>query len=181
MLAPFITRPDTSTPVTRIQPIGTVHIEDRFWSKVDKTPGHGPNGDCWAWKGTMMGLYGAFAVSGKNTGAHRFSYALANGPIASSKLFVCHRCDNPTCVNPAHLFLGEHQDNVADKVAKGRCHNGNNGKTHCKRGHEFTKENTLIIRDGGRNCRQCVRDARSSPEYKAARNARRRAAYQLKK
>jgi Pectobacterium phage endonuclease len=90
----------------------------RFWPKVAKGPGAD---DCWIWTASKVkDGYGGFR-QGKLAGrlAHRISYITANGPIPAG-LHVLHRCDTPACVNPAHLFLGTHQDNVADKLAKGR-------------------------------------------------------------
>ena len=95
---------------------------DRFWSKVDKTPGHGPNGDCRIWTGGSRGNgYGAIGVNKKVIDTHRFSFLLECG-ISSlpSTLDVCHRCDFRLCVNPDHLFLGTRQDNVLDMFEKGR-------------------------------------------------------------
>lgn len=90
---------------------------DRFWSKVDKTSN--PNG-CWEWtasKGTWG--YGQLYVNGKIIATHRFSYELHNGAFDKS-LFVCHSCDNPSCVNPEHLWLGTATDNHKDMVYKKR-------------------------------------------------------------
>lgn len=93
---------------------------ERFWSKVAVTKNHD---DCWLWQaGLTHSGYGQFSLGGrkgKHIPAHRYSYTIANGEIPSG-LFVCHRCDNPLCVNPNHLFVGTHVDNVQDMVSKGR-------------------------------------------------------------
>lgn len=88
--------------------------KEHFESKFRVTPG------CWVWeRGVSKDGYGQFRARGQSWRAHRFSYALYVGPIPHG-LFVCHRCDNPRCVNPDHLWLGTTQDNTADKCAKGR-------------------------------------------------------------
>jgi len=91
----------------------------RFWAKVEKTD------NCWLWTGSKRNKgYGAFVYADKNGKvvqgrAHRFSYEIHVGEIPEG-LFVLHKCDNPGCVNPDHLFVGTNQDNVTDMVSKGR-------------------------------------------------------------
>jgi hypothetical protein len=79
---------------------------------------------CWGWKGRPdTDGYGRTHVAGKYWKAHRLSYRLFVGPLAEEEL-VCHTCDNPICPNPAHLFKGANQDNMADMVRKGRSLRG---------------------------------------------------------
>jgi hypothetical protein len=90
-------------------------LEERFWAKVHKTDG------CWLWTGGHSHGYGNLART-KQEGpilAHRYSYELAYGSFPA-ELHVLHTCDTPRCVRPDHLFLGTHQDNIADMARKGR-------------------------------------------------------------
>lgn len=90
--------------------------EERFWPKVDK---RGPN-ECWPWLASNdQHGYGAFWTGEYLTKAHRFSYSLANGSIPDG-IDILHRCDNPSCCNPDHLFAGTAKDNVDDMISKGR-------------------------------------------------------------
>lgn len=96
--------------------------EEAFWSKLNKD---GPtishmDSPCWIWSSCKdMNGYGRFNINRTTISAHRASWILHNGPIPHG-LFICHRCDNPSCVNPSHLFLGTHADNMRDMQSKGR-------------------------------------------------------------
>lgn len=91
-----------------------VSIEKRFWRHVDK------NNDCWEWTAHKILGYGIVGINrNKTKKAHRVSWELANGSIPQG-LLVLHKCDNPGCVNPDHLFLGTQGDNMRDCSKKGR-------------------------------------------------------------
>ena len=96
---------------------------DRFWAKVKKTP------TCWYWTASTNRGYGQFHLARTDEGgqqtvyAHRFSWSITVGSIPDT-LSVLHRCDQPLCVNPDHLFLGTRSDNLADARQKGRLIDG---------------------------------------------------------
>lgn len=108
-----------------------IPIRERFWNKVDKTPGQGPNGTCWLWLGgTTDRGYGFFSARYPSIkiGAHKFAYLITRGVIPH-KIIVCHECDTPRCVRPSHLFLGTYVDNMQDARSKGRMATGDRSGT----------------------------------------------------
>lgn len=97
------------SPMWNVRP-----LEDRFWSRVLKSSG------CWEWGGGRSSRgYGAILVGGKQMGAHRVSWKIHFGSIPKG-LWVLHKCDNPPCVRPDHLFLGDASSNAKDAFEKGR-------------------------------------------------------------
>lgn len=93
-----------------------------FWKYVDKTPGQGPQGTCWTWKGgTSANGYGAIRICQRTYGAHRVAFLLLNGAIDDT-LMVLHGCDTRNCM--LHLSQGTHQENVRDMVDRNRTIKG---------------------------------------------------------
>lgn len=90
---------------------------EKFWKRVNKTEG------CWLWNSSLDAYgYGAFRVDGLRIRAHRASWEIAHGK--KPRLWVLHKCDNPQCVRPSHLFQGTRQDNIMDAKEKGRIQSG---------------------------------------------------------
>lgn len=108
---------------------------ERFWSKVDKT------GECWEWKAAKSEKgYGLFKFQGKQWRAHRFSWFVEHGPIPPAAQ-VNHHCDNPACVNPAHLYLGSQLDNRRDAVKRKRTAKGKRSGSYRNRGRSRSGAN----------------------------------------
>lgn len=120
-------------------------LQEKFWAYVNK---NSPNG-CWEWIGMKERGYGRFDIKRKHFKAHRVSWELLKGSIPNG-LCVLHGCDNPSCVNPEHLFLGTKGDNNRDRAKKGRSakhhridrrHRGEEGS-----GHKLSNQDVIEIR-----------------------------------
>lgn len=113
---------------------------ERFWDLLIPEP----NSGCWLWCGARYGNgYGYFKFGKGGIPAHRFAWRLYNGEIPAG-LLVCHRCDNRVCVNPEHLFVGSHSDNLNDMHAKGR-NNTPRGERHIRA--KLTERDVIDIRN----------------------------------
>jgi len=158
--------------------------DDQYIARYHSKSVIGPKG-CFLWQGwrTEKG-YGQAGYRGKQWALHRLLYTLKVGPIPPGML-VCHTCDERNCWNHEHLFLGTEADNNRDCGNKGRHHNG--VKTHCKRGHEFTFQNTYLKYAAGtvmRACKECqkIRQReryRKNPELARERRQRYRQARRM--
>lgn len=137
--------------------MGRPSIEDRFWAKVDR---RGPD-ECWPWNGHRQTRRGYGRVFWYGNGrrfsgaAHRLSWEIANGRDWPVGLVARHSCDNPPCVNPAHITPGTVAENNRDIVERGR----RAPRSHCPQGHVLDHENLAINANGWRICRICRRDA----------------------
>lgn len=112
-----------SPPIPRVDAFPDEEYEEVFWERLEVAAGEGEDG-CWEWHGANNGHYGVTYIPRhfRDTGqeyTHRIAYWIANGEIPSG-MSVLHRCDNPICCNPRHLFLGTQADNITDCRRKGR-------------------------------------------------------------
>ena len=124
-------------------------LDDRFWSKVDKTD------SCWNWTACKsLHGYGGFQLNDKWRIAHRVSYEDKNGKIPEG-IVIDHLCKNKSCVNPVHLEAVTQKENIMRGTWFASL---NAKKTHCPKGHEFTPENTISYKRKTwiqRQCRIC--------------------------
>lgn len=135
--------------------------EERFWRKVKRTD------LCWLWQGAKNNEgYGTFWVAPHVVAPHRFAYELLVGAVPDG-LELDHLCRVVSCVNPDHLEAVTHAENMRRAKVATRSH-------RCKRGHEFTSENTYVKPDGTRCCRICRRQAEAErpPRHRPGRYKR---------
>lgn len=130
-----------------------IHCSDecRFFSKAIV----GEADECWPWKGAIHNKlgHGSFSFNGRARVASRFALQIQLGRELRPGEYACHKCDNPPCVNPAHLFVGTHADNMRDMIQKGRS--AGQKKTHCVHGHLLSPDN-IYDYGHGRVCRKCA-------------------------
>jgi hypothetical protein len=155
----------------------TESTREKFWAKVSKPEG----ADCWIWIGARVNdEYGQMNIAHKRVLAHRISYELKYGSIPTGSL-ILHHCDVRQCVNPDHLYAGSYSDNIRDRWKRNRASFAKllavdrkmvprKRKPTCGKGHPFTPENTRYKKRGlgfARQCRECEKQRRRSPHFKA--------------
>lgn len=126
-----------------------------YTARINSCKGDG----CWHWIGSKLDGYATAKIRRTCLRASQLCFKLFIGENPET-LLVCHKCDNPACVNPEHLFLGTHKDNSQDMVSKGRQWMQKKVTTSCKRGHKYTPENTILNRKG-KCCRACRNSRRT--------------------
>ena len=118
----------------------------------------GPD-ECWPWKGALGSHgYGRVNFQGVHMTASRAVFSAVHGRVPDG-LLVCHKCDNPPCVNPEHLFVGTYQDNVTDMMQKGRGRwvTRSEKRTYCRKGHLLAATEYIVPSTGSRLCGVCMR------------------------
>ncbi|WP_157080773.1 HNH endonuclease [Methylobacterium variabile] len=120
----------------------------RFRAKIQI----GLEDECWPWLGAAIRGRGCLRYKGREFLAPRIAKVIEEKAWPAQGLLACHSCDNPTCVNPKHIWWGTNRENIRDAASKGLL--GPQKRTHCRRGHELTEDN-YIFSQGIRRCRQC--------------------------
>lgn len=154
-----------------------IPVLDRFWSLVLKKSSQ----ECWEWQGTKTSYgYGDMKSYPGERKTHRISWTIHNGQIPKG-MIIRHSCDNPPCVNPAHLLIGTHANNVADKMARKR--HPLQKRNHCPHGHPYEGRNLYISpKTKARVCRTCIKPYKKIPQEARDRyNATRLAKYHTRK
>lgn len=122
--------------------------QKNFWSKVLKTK------RCWVWTAhKKKNGYGQFYIKRQSVYAHRYSWVISNGSVPENKS-VLHKCDNPNCVRPSHLFVVSQRENMLDAVKKGRIKKKKFGD-FCSNGHKLSRASTRLVGNKRIVCRLC--------------------------
>lgn len=155
------TAPKRTRPITKfgtLSKTGLVQTRTHDLRSLISEASPEPNTGCWLWtRGDNGRGYGRVSYRGRAHQAHRIIYELSHGPIAEG-LVLDHLCRVTFCVNPAHLEPVRHRVNVRRGRTGEVCRERGRNTTHCKRGHEFTPENTYIEKgNGSRHCKECAR------------------------
>lgn len=118
---------------------------EKRWVETRKLKSTTNEQGCWLWNRSLaINGYGQTGYRAITIRIHRKSYEIANKVTLTPDQLVCHTCDNKTCWNPAHLWIGTHKDNNQDCADKGRHYEGS--RTHCERGHPFSGDNLLVYK-----------------------------------
>jgi hypothetical protein len=120
-------------------------LYNRFWTKVD-AQNFQPD-ECWVWRGCILQSgHGQFSVKGKGAYAHRVSYEMAHGKIPPNRI-ICHKCNNPACVNPNHLYAGTKKSNTQDSINAGTFCYAYAGRGTAHPNSKLTDQDVRNIRD----------------------------------